>query len=96
MHNIMGLIRNGVILLDEPLAAHEGERVIITFIEAYNGAQPDEHVAYIPPTASLAAQLANVLHEPPIDAAAWDAEWAALEAAMNARDLADAQSEGQR
>ena len=84
MANARGLVINGVILPDEPLHTHEGERVLITFLGSDNGTEglargdvdlsgraPDP-VDYIPPTESLAALLANAVCEQPIDAAAWN------------------------
>lgn len=108
MVSITGKITNGVILPDEPLQMHEGERVLITFLRQPNGVErtvaagnalsasalalpPAE---YIPPSESLAELLANVIHEQPLDGYAWDAQWAAIEADMKVRDLADDQREG--
>ncbi len=106
MGTMRGLVINGVILPDEPLYAHEGERVLITFLGSDEGAeQPARNeidrlgrapatVDYIPPTESLATLLVNAIRERPIDAAAWNAQWAAIEADMKERDLADDQREG--
>lgn len=96
--NTRGLVINGVILPDEPLHTHEGERVLITLLGSDNGTEDlargdvdlsgraPAPVDYIPPTESLAALLANAVNEQPIDAAAWNAQWAAIEGDMNKRD----------
>jgi hypothetical protein len=108
MVSITGKIKNGVILPDESLQTYEGERVLITFLRQPNGvewavADGDAQrvsapslppVAYIPPSESLADLLVNVIHEQPLDGYAWNAHWAAIEADMKARDLADDQREG--
>lgn len=98
MVNTRGLVINGVILPDEPLHTHEGERVLITFLGSDNGTEElargdvdlsgraPAPVDYVPPTESLAALLANAVREQPIDAATWNAQWAAIEADMNKRD----------
>jgi hypothetical protein len=39
MVNTRGLVINGVILPDEPLHTHEGERVLITFLGSDNGTE---------------------------------------------------------
>ena len=108
MVNTRGLVINGVILPDEPLHTHEGERVLITFLGSDNGAEELARgevdltgharapIDYIPPTESLAVLLANAVREQPIDAAAWNAQWAEIEAGMNKRDQADDQREGRR
>ena len=56
-----------------------------------SGPEPD---AYTPPMGSLAKALANAPYEKPIDSAAWDRQWALIEAEMNERDLADDRAEG--
>ena len=48
----------------------------------------------IEPTESLADLLANAPGAAPIDAIAWNRQWAALEAEMKERDLADDRAEG--
>lgn len=39
MVNTRGLVINGVILPDEPLHTHEGERVLITLLGSDNGTE---------------------------------------------------------
>ncbi len=108
MEKTRGVVVNGVILPDEPLHSHEGERVLITFLGSDNDAEElargevdlSGHarapIDYIPPTESLAVLLANAVREQPIDAAVWDAQWAEIEADMNKCDQADDQREGRR
>jgi hypothetical protein len=86
MYTVRGLVKNGAILLDEPVTAREGEAVLVTFMAtAGHRALPglEDVVAeiialgpnpqsYIPPTASLAGLLANASSEEPIYAAVWD------------------------
>jgi hypothetical protein len=110
MDRTTGLIKNGVILPDIPIHAREGERVLITFLTEHDdeptsasapgdlplASQSVDRVEYIPPSESLTVLLANVIHEAPIDAAAWNAEWARIEAEMNERDQADDQHESMR
>ena len=108
MYTVRGLVKNGAILLDEPVTAREGEAVLVTFMAtAGHRALPglEDVVAeiialgpnpqtYIPPTVSLASLLANAASEEPIDAAVWDRQWAAVEADIKARDIADDRAEG--
>lgn len=56
-------------------------------------AHEPEPELYTPPTESLAQLLADAIHEVPINTASWNREWAAVEAAMKQRDLADDQRE---
>jgi len=55
------------------------------------GPNPD---SYTPPTKSLANLLKNAPNAEPIDSARWEREWAAIEAEIKARDLADDRAEG--
>jgi hypothetical protein len=101
MERTTGLVKNGVILPDIPVDAREGERVLITFLAAHDDAETaalsptvqlpatssSNLVEYIPPAESLAVLLANVMREQPLDAAAWNAEWARIEAEMKERDF---------
>lgn len=105
MYTVRGLIKNGVILPEEPLDGREGEEVLITLLadEEQTEASIAEVVARIaasgpgelfPPTDSWAEKLSVVLHEEPIDPTEWDREWAEIEAEMKARDLAGDRAEG--
>lgn len=94
MHTVKGLIKNGVIMPDEPVTNRDGERVLITFLEQ-DDLQPhpglDEVVAkiiaagpgedsYTPPTQSLADLLSSPPTGEPVDSEEWDRQWAAIEA----------------
>jgi hypothetical protein len=46
--------------------------------------------AYIPPKSAPADKVERVLKEETIDSAAWNREWAAIEAEIKAMDRADA------
>ena len=77
MYTVRGLVKNGAILLDEPVSAREGEAVLVTFMAtAGHRSLPglEDVVAeiialgpnpqtYIPPTVSLAGLLANAASE---------------------------------
>lgn len=108
MYTVKGLVKNGVILLQEPVTAREGEAVLVTFMTDVEpqaaptvaavaakivALGPNPHT-YTPPTGSLATLLANAPNEEPIDADQWDQQWAVIEAEIKARDLADDRAEG--
>lgn len=108
MYTAKGRVKQGVILLEEPVTTREGEAVLVTFVSDANpGAEPtvEDVVAkiaamgpnphtYTPPTSSLAELLADAPNEEPIDADQWDRQWSVIEAEIKARDLADDRAEG--
>jgi hypothetical protein len=107
MRTVKGTIKDGTILLDEPLTGRDGEKVLVMFLAETETPLPsiEEVVAkiaaagpsratYIPPKAAPADQLARVLKEESIDSAAWDREWAEIEAEIKALDRADDEEEG--
>ena len=108
MYTVKGLVKNGVVMLDEPVKDREGERVLITFLADVEQkafptletvvakiiAQGPNPDSYMPPTASLADLLANAPTAEPIDSDQWDRQWTVIEAQLKARDLADDRAEG--
>jgi hypothetical protein len=110
MYTVKGLFQNGVATPEESVSGREGQQVLITFLddeelETLPVLELEEVVAqiealgpnretYTPPTQSLARLLADAPNEPSIDADAWNRQWAAVEAAMKQRDLADDRAEG--
>ena len=102
-----GTITNGRVTLSEPINGWEGQQVLITILEEEDNPSPSlEEVVddirdlkanpqnVIQPTTSLASLLSEVAAEAPIDSAAWNRQWAALEDEMKARDRADNRAEG--
>lgn len=108
MYTLKGSVRNGVVMPDQPVGNREGERVLITFLDADEqvtvpsvdevvakiAASGPSHDSYIPPKASLAEGLAADPDQEPIDPAEWDKAWAAIDAEIKARDRADDEAEG--
>ncbi len=110
MHTMKGTIQNGSVMLSEPINGWEGQQVLITILDEGDDATDptlEEVVAeirsldsnpgnVIQPTESLTSLLADAASETPIDSAAWNQKWAAIEGEMKTRDLADDRTEGRR
>lgn len=104
MYTVKGSFKDGVATPNEPVSGHDGQPVLITFLNdpgtEDDMAELEEVVArikalgpniagYTPPTKSVSDLQINVADEEPVDPAEWDRQWAIIEAEMKRRDLED-------
>lgn len=76
-----------------PELSQSGLFKLVEFVARIKALGPEPQ-AYTPPTGSLADALSDAADESAIDSAAWDRQWASIEAEMKARDWEDDRSEG--